>query len=132
MKVSQLAPSERTLQVFVGPDPSDIVGVVYRPGALTIEIADQLKELHDNPLADLMVAEVMLLPLITSWDLEDDEGNQLPVSLEVMKTLPIEFLGRVLLEIRTDAIPDPQTPATSENGSAPEVREEGSLSGTGS
>jgi hypothetical protein len=132
MKLSNLAPAVRHLEVRVGPGDEDVVKVGYRPGALTLEIADKLKELRDDPMADLKVAEVFLLPLLESWDLQDDDGNVLPVTRESFAKLPIEFLGMMFLEIRTDALPNPQMPATSNGGSVQEEREEGSLSGTGS
>jgi len=132
MKLSNLAPSTRTVQVRVGAGEEDVVNVTYRPGALTIGIADKLKELRDNPMADLEVAEVFLLPLITKWDLQDENGNELPVTREVFAQIPIEFLGMIFLEIRMDALPNPQMPVTSEDGLPQGAREEGSLSGIGS
>lgn len=130
MKVSNLSPSLRHIEIRVGPQPEDVVKVGYRPGALTLAIADELRALQFDPMADLRVAEVMLLPILESWDLQNDDGSELPVNEVTLKSLPIEFIGRVFNAVREDALPNPQIAVTLEDGSPQEARQDDSLNGT--
>lgn len=130
MKVSALALTERKVAVRVGPQPEDVVEVTYRPGALTLQVADDLREAQFNPLGDVEVVGHTLLTIIEKWDLMDDDGTPYPVSEESIKKLPIEFLGRIFNAIQNDAIPDPTKGANSSDGSQQEERSEDSPNGT--
>jgi hypothetical protein len=111
-------------------EPPDKVEVHYRPGALTLEVSDQLQELARTNM-EINVILVLLEPILVWWDLEDEvldeEGNptgetiNLPVTPEGIKKVPLSFLGMIMDTINEESRPSPLTEETSEDSSAPEV-----------
>lgn len=130
MKVSALALTERKVAVRVGPQPEDVVMVTYRPGALTLQVADDLREAQFNPLGDVEVVGHTLLAILEKWDLKNDDETEYEITEESIKKLPIEFLGRVFNAIQDDAIPDPTRGENFSDGLPQEDQSEGSLNGT--
>lgn len=120
MKVSELNSRTRQLPITVaGQDgePDEVVHVTYRPGALTLGVSDKIREVAESGF-EADVAKVMLLPLIVEWDLEEEDGSQLPFNEETLKSVPIEFLGMVLSAIAEDARPNLSRAGTSNDSSA--------------
>ena len=65
MKLSSLAGETATTVVRVGNEENDKVTVIYRPGALTLEVADQLREVQEGGFqveAVLYLLKPMLVP----------------------------------------------------------------------
>ncbi len=125
MRLSTLKGKPQELFVEI-PGEAEKVRIVYNPGELTLEVADEMREAMDSGLgAD--VAATMLVKLLVSWDLQDDildeEGNvvgsrQLTTSAEDIKKVPLPFF-----EILMDAITNDSRP----NGSRGGISEDGSL-----
>ncbi len=119
-------------------EPSDKVEVHYRPGALTLEVSDQLQELARTDM-EINVILVLLEPILVWWDLEDDvldeEGNptgetvNLPVTSEGIKKVPLSFLGMIMDTMNEESRPGPLTEETSDGSSVPEVSLDGSQNG---
>ncbi len=131
MKVSTLAKKEKALVIRVGDDAEDLVHVVYKPGALTLEVADSIKEIMLSGF-EFDIAFAILEPMLVSWDLENDDGSPFPVTAEAIKKVPIEFLGLILSGIEKDARPNPTMGETSQGTSPQTESSEGSLTGTSS
>lgn len=119
--------------------PPDQVEVHYRPGALTLEVVDQLEAISRQEL-QIDVVKVLLEPILEWWDLDDevldDEGNptgefvNLPVTGDGIKKVPLSFLGLILDQINKESRPDPLPEETSDDISPPEVMLDESQSGT--
>ena len=134
MKVSALKARVRKVDVVIPAtetDPEECVWIMYKPGEFTIEIAEKVNELVAEGKDNEVISE-MLLPVLDAWDLEDEEGNQLPVTLETMKTIPLHFLMACITTITEDARPDPQKGGTSEDGSVPADSQDPAQNGTSS
>ena len=119
MKVSDLAKKEKELVIRVGDGPTDLVHVVYRPGALTLEVSDQVKEIMETGF-EHEVALAMLKAMVVKWDLEDEDEKELPVNEQTIKQVPLEFLGMILRGIEADARPNPTMGETSD-GTSPQT-----------
>lgn len=117
MKVSALKSRVRTVYVEVpGEDegaPPERVWVKYRPGELTLEVAENLVEVAENR-PDHEAIGALLEPILDSWDLEADDGSQLAVTPDVFRTVPLQFLGLLIQAITDDARPNPQMAGTSQ------------------
>lgn len=129
MKVSTLKSRTRKIWIEVPGDdgkPNEKVWVNYRPGELTLEVSEKIKEAMLSGF-DSDVIFVMLTNLLDSWDLEADiydaygnptgEVRQLGVSPDEIKTVPLSFLGEVISNIEADSRPNPQRDVTSDAGS---------------
>lgn len=138
MKVSALKAKTRTVQVVIpgedgGPDES--VGVTYRPGALTMELWEKIDILAKDPTsADVEGMKLFLMqegdPLISGWELEEDDGSPLPCTPENLATLPLQFIGMMADAIGKDSRPDPQKADSSGDGSQPTEESASAQSGT--
>lgn len=121
--------------------PPEKVEVHYRPGALTIEVSDRLREAANSGW-DQDVVLVMLEPILVWWDLEDEievenedgsisvETRNLGVTVEDIKKVPLNFLGLVLDQMNSESRPNPTMDETLEDGSPPEASQEESPAGT--
>lgn len=130
MKLSTLKGGEETTWIKV-PGEDEKVRVVYRPGALTLEIADRVREAALGGL-DAEIAKEMLVPLLVEWDITDDDGKQLGVTEEEIKKVPIGFLGLILAQVGEESSPNALRDATSNGSSLQAVEQEASQSGTSS
>lgn len=122
MKVSALKAKIHRIWVVVPGEegePEERIWVDYRPGALTLNTAEDLKVAMLSGL-DSDAAFVMLRGVIAAWDLENDDGSQLGTSDEEIKTVPLTFLGMVMGAIQEDSRPNLQRGVTSD-GSLPQT-----------
>lgn len=134
MKVSKLTGSIAELDIKVPPPPDDpeaveeTVHVVYRPGALTLEISDKIRELQASGFeVDIMLE--MFKRILVSWDLQNEDGSTLGVTEEDIKVVPLAFLGQLLGAIESDIRPNRPRDATSD-GASQEDQRVPSLAGT--
>lgn len=131
MKLSALVQKERSIQVRVGEGDGDIVNVTYAPGRITLAMADAIQAAAAGVGGGEMKAiEAVLVPVLVSWDLEEDDGSLLPCDGEGLKRVPMEFLGMLMSAITEDSRPDPTKAGTSEDGSAPEEHSADAQNGT--
>jgi hypothetical protein len=131
VKVSSLARQQDTLRIEVGPGEDEVVEVVYRPGALTLEIADRLRELQDSPF-QVDAALVLLEPMLVSWDLLDDNNEPLPVTAEGIKQVPLQFLGKLIEKMQASGTVDPEEGKASGDSSLQEAGQVTRLPGSSS
>lgn len=126
MRLVTLAQEETVLKVKVDDTPEGVVTVTYRPGALNLEVADQLREVAAGGFEpDALL--ILLRPILVSWDIENEDGSQLGVSDEEIKKVPLSFLGLLMQAITEDARPNPTTGETLEGTSPQTEKREGSL-----
>jgi hypothetical protein len=129
MKVSTLKSRTRKIWIEVPGDdgsPNEKIWVDYRPGALTLEVSEKIKEAILSGF-DSDVVFVMLTNLLDGWDLQvdvyDEYGNptgevhQLGVTPDEIKTVPLTFLGEIITKIEDDSRPNLERDVTSDAGS---------------
>jgi hypothetical protein len=123
LKVSQLTKETNTVEVRVGDGPEDVVNVTYRPGALTLQMAEDASDLMNDPMAGFKIIPLMLEPVLVGWDILNEDGTPLPCDAAGIRILPLEFVGALFNRIQDASQPDPTTPQPSEDSS----QREGSL-----
>lgn len=142
MKLSALLGKvEKTQIKIAGEDgaPDEFVEVHYRPGALTLQITDKLKDAQESGW-DVDVVPALLEPLLVYWDLEEDvvdaDGNPtgetqpLACNAEGIRKVPLSFLGLILDQVNREARPDPTQDETSDGTSPLAAESDVSQSGT--
>ena len=72
----------------------ETVDVGFHPAAFTIEIAETVSEAAGEN--DLTVISALLEPILSWWDVLDDDGQRLPTDSVTIKTMPIGFLMEVM------------------------------------
>lgn len=92
--LTDLQGNTRTLTVEYD---GDTVTIVYRPGAIT---PSSSQDFSRQTTAD------QLLELLVSWDVLDDKGKALPVSKDLLDTLPARFLAHLVSAIVGDLRPN--------------------------
>lgn len=115
LKVHQLKGSNRVVEIPVEGEDEPIK-VEYRPGELTLEISDKIKDTLEGGFEG-DVAGLVLEPILVDWDLERDDGTPLPCNGEEIKKLPMVILGVIMQGIAQDLQPDPQKSVTSQSTS---------------
>lgn len=137
MRLSALKGQIRTLEIPVEGE-EEPVKVQYRPGDLTLEIADAMRAAVDQGVEERVVL-VFLSEVLVSWDLEDEEygddgqvsgSRTLSVEPEDIKKVPVPFLAQVMLAIQEDARPNPPTDGNSSAILQPEEPSDTSQTGT--
>jgi len=94
--LKNLKSGRRTIEVAY----FDEVGMVtYNPGQIT---DDMLRTADEGENADENQLNKMLLQLIVAWELTDD-GEDVPVSDDVVSSLPIPFKAAILTQVMEDA-----------------------------
>lgn len=88
--------------------------ITYRPASYTPELEAGMRQATDTPWqAEALAAFVS--SLVDEWELLDDDGTQLPATVEVARTLPVVFLAEIVGAIGEDMKPG-EAPASSGGG----------------
>lgn len=102
MKLSSLTSGTRTIHMdYDGED----LEVTYRASEFTAKMATS-DELGDGPVE-------LLVRLLVTWDVLDEQGDRLEPTADVLRSLPIRFLNYVVAAIAEDSAPDPPKRGTS-------------------
>lgn len=126
IRLSELTSDERTIAVEIG---EELLTVTYRPGGYTPEVEDAMRSQNEKNRPGNGLAAA-LSRLVMEWDLTEDNGEAVEISLERLRKLPVEFLTRVTNAITTDMRPRRDERKNSEGGSQPRASRGRSLSGT--
>lgn len=114
IRVSALTADRRTVKVSFG---DDALTLTYRPSA--VNAVQEARELEDREKGQHLMAQARsLAEIVVSWDLQDDDGQPLPVSADVLAPLGLDFTSKVTRAILDDLLPNRTPPATSSNGSS--------------
>jgi hypothetical protein len=81
----------------------ETVDVGYHPGVLTPALLEQASEA--GKAGDLNQVGNLLSPLLSWWDVLDDEGNRLPTDARTIATIPFTFTMAIM-----DAITEAMRP----------------------
>lgn len=76
--------------------------------AVTNELMDEYREASDPDDRDYDVMAHALSQIIVRWDLTDtgeDDGEMVPITGDLLRTLPLEFIGKLWDEVNAMIIP---------------------------
>ncbi len=77
----------------------DTVDISYKPSELTPTVEDEIRENDQGTVVKIFCK------LITKWDVVDENGEELPVTPEVVGDMPSAFLNALIFACRDDMIP---------------------------
>lgn len=131
MKLSDLAVDRATTSFAPHDGTEEVVTITFRPGHLTPEATDKLNTSamgDDLPLLEWLfgapaieadpkakppiVGRDEIPATVLEWDLEDEAGKPLPLTVEVGKKLPNRFLMRLVIAMNRGSAPDPTKSGT--------------------
>jgi hypothetical protein len=126
IRLSQITANRRPLTIPFG---DDTLNLTYKPAA--VNAVQEARELEEREQGKHLLAQAnSLAEIIASWDLQDDKGEDLPVSAHVIAPLGLDFTSKVTKAILDDLLPTRQTATDSRNGSAAAGSEAARRSGT--
>ncbi len=98
IRVADMARNERTMEVeFL----DETARVTYRPLAYTPELEAALDEAGARASGRIIK---FLEAVLISWEVLDEDGQELPPTKEVMEKLPLDFLSAVSNAITKDKL----------------------------
>lgn len=115
VRVSHLVRDQRVITL---PLDGETVVITYRPGGLTPETEDRLREYADDQRGGAMLV-AWLADVLVEWDVLDDTGQPLAPTAGNLRRLPTVFLAQVARAIAEDMRPNPQSGGLSAAGSQP-------------
>lgn len=105
MRLSAVLADLTTLPIDVD---GETLNVTYAPSSLTPELEDQYMAEFETQRTGGALAKY-LANVVTQWDLVDDEGEPVAPTEEILRTLPVKFLGKVFEAIAEDINPQKKT-----------------------
>lgn len=128
-KVSSYAQRTRKLTIEFAEDDEDPLHVTYYPRAITPKMERAFQKLIASGEPDQIVYD-SLHALIQSWDLTDEDGQEIPRTREGLEDLPSSLLTHVFEKISEDIRPNAERSSISPNGSGATASEDRVLTGT--
>jgi hypothetical protein len=127
-KVSNLTGNLKEVDVYPDKEnrPDEFLHITYNPSVLTLEMYERIREAAEDPAAqDVEAVKLTVVPMLVAWDLlDDDEGSwtgtpnsPVPCEEKYIYKVPLDMLGLILNALYSELVPNPQTPATSDDGS---------------
>jgi uncharacterized protein YccT (UPF0319 family) len=114
VRLSALTADRRTIKVSFG---DDTLTLTYKPSA--INAVQEARELEDREKGHHLMSQARsLAEIIASWDLQDDDGQPVPVEAEVLGQLGLDVTSALTRAILDDLLPNRTTAPASRNGSA--------------
>lgn len=87
MRLSELGRWRRMVVAYDG----DEIGVTFRPAAINADWLERMSALDGE--AQGYVA--LINEALVSWEIEDDEGQALAPTIELMRQLPVDLLNLI-------------------------------------
>lgn len=100
MTLSKVQAKERTVTVLWDDETVD---VGYHPAAVTPALLDSVQEAAKAN--DIAVIGMMMEPMLSWWDVLDDEGQRLPTDAATIRIIPLAFTMAVLTAVQGDMAP---------------------------
>lgn len=126
IRLSALTADRRPLRVAFG---DDALNLTYKPSA--VNAVQEARELEEREKGLHLAAQARsLAEIIASWDLQDDDGQPVPVSAAVVGALGLDFTSKVTRAILADLLPNQKTGDDSPNGSSAAASSAPAPSGT--
>jgi hypothetical protein len=95
VRLSELVNDLRWIEIPIG---NEALNIAYRPNGVNIEVVSSLETLTDGNIEALCP---VLVALIAEWDLLDDDGIMIPLTVPSVRTVPLP-----ILELITQGIMD--------------------------
>jgi len=113
ISIAALAANRRTVKVdFNG----ETLTLTYRPSVINAK--QEARELEERAAGQHVQSMAnSLAEIIESWDVVDDKGKPVPVSVELLSTFGLDVLQKMTREIIGDLLPN-RTTAPSSNGTS--------------
>lgn len=105
VRLSEMKAREKAAQVTWD---DEIVDFGYFPNAFTMQVAEDVQIAAERN--DLSTVSAMLDPIVSWWDVLDDDGKRLPSDAETMKQFPLTFLMKIM-----EAVGEGQRPPDGKN-----------------
>lgn len=107
IKLSELATKSRKLSV--GFD-DETIEVTYLPGRMTMDMQTRVQEAMAKPAgeANSDLAEILSV-LVSGWDVLDDKGEPLPVTVDLVHQMPLRFVTALTRSLFDDINPNAKT-----------------------
>ncbi|MBI1756204.1 MAG: hypothetical protein HYR64_03755 [Fimbriimonas ginsengisoli] len=112
MKLADLSKETLPFEVAL---PAGVLKGAFRPQAYTPRVEQLVGEAQDGPAPAQALADA-LSRLLVSWDLEGEDGEPYPTSLEALLEVPVPVLGEVFRAIAQAMVPKPKSAARSGAG----------------
>lgn len=90
------------------------VAVTYRPNAMTPLMEQRLQDAAADD--DLAALGELFCMLVVSWDLEDDDGNTVPIHPDDVVTVGSTILNAIIAEVQESGRPNRRKRGTSGAG----------------
>ena len=113
IRLSNLVKDIRTCQVVFGEEQANLT---YRPSAYTPLLEDELQETMQENRPGNALAE-MLANVLLSWEVLDDDGEEIRPTAEHLAKFPVGFLAEVVKTISEDLGAGEETRKNSGGGS---------------
>lgn len=105
-KLSKLKNRTRAFEVNVD---GEVVKGLFYPGVYTPKFEEELNSIQeDDPEANRVLAK-KLCALVAEWDLEEDDGSKVPISVEQLIDIPYDVLIGIMMEIGRNLFPNKKT-----------------------
>lgn len=110
VSLKALKGGEKVIPVTYGDETFD---VAYLPGEFTGDLLATVADTDETKATaalDAMLA--LLLPVLVRWDIEDENGENLPITSASLRAVPLAVLRAILGAIQEDSRPG-EAPAPS-------------------
>lgn len=130
MKLTAVSTTRREAKIVFPQEgqPDEVLNVVFNPMAYTPAFENEVAEMAEEKPSGAMVHATV--KLLLEWDLEDGEGQPIPLEEEAVTQVPVGVLAQIFRQIRMISQPSSEEGKDSGGGSQQEATSESSLSGT--
>lgn len=80
----------------------DMVHLIYKPSEMTPTVMAELREKNNE--GDNYFTVDLLQKILVTWDVQLEDGSEMPITFENMKDLPSAFLAACLRECTEDML----------------------------
>lgn len=116
MKLSQIVNfDEQDVKKLAVPYGDFVINIEYSRSRYTPKFEKELKEKTDEGLPAASLS-LFLISLLRKWDIVDDKGNPVPLTVEALEEIPTTFQSRLVEAIAEDQRPN-QKPSETTSGS---------------
>lgn len=104
MKLSEVKAKVKEAQVEWD---GEVVDFGYHPGATTPELLEKVMAVAggDQDSENIKVLGIMLEPMLSWWDVLDDDDKRLPTDAATINLMPVPFLTALLAKVQEDFRP---------------------------
>lgn len=102
IKISLLKGKTKT---FVFTYDGESMSVTYRPSEVTAQVVQEMRETVESGKAEVGLIDMMQRMLV-SWEVMDEAGEVLPITQEILQSLPLNFVTELSMSLNKDNAPE--------------------------